>query len=212
MGDPGQDRDRDEQQRTADSPWHRQAPPAGTVLPPGPLLDDWLSCFAAATLEPLEEMLVPEAPRAGTLDRADCGHCRPSEHTIWADDLWQVRSGFQPSGLPFVGGVAPREHVLLEDAPVELLATLGPLLQRVSNAVKRVPGVARCHVGRFGDGSEHFHLWAFARPAGMMQGRGPMLAFWDDLLPAVADDLLAEHRRVVAEALAEGGGEVFPSA
>ena len=50
-------------------------------------------------------------------------------------------------------------------------------------AVKSIPGVARTHFSRWGDGSEHFHLWALARPAGMMQGRGPMLAFWDDVLP-----------------------------
>ena len=54
---------------------------------------------------------------------------------------------------------------------------------RMSEAVKSIPGVARCHFARWGDGSEHFHLWALARPEGMMQGRGAMLAFWDDVLP-----------------------------
>jgi hypothetical protein len=44
----------------------------------------------------------------------------------------------------------------------------------------------------------------------MMQGRGPMLAFWDDLLPPMPADLQAEHLRVVAEALTAGGGEAFP--
>jgi hypothetical protein len=32
-----------------------------------------------------------------------------------------------------------------------------------------------------------------ARPLGMMQGRGAMLAFWDDVLPRVDADLLAAH-------------------
>ena len=73
---------------------------------------------------------------AGELDRAECGHCRPSEHTVWADNLWQVRAGWDRMGLPYVGGIAPREHHRLEDAPIELLTTLGPLLQRVSTAVK----------------------------------------------------------------------------
>ncbi len=198
------------EQQPADSPYHRSLPPAGTVVSPEPLLDDWLSCFDAATLSPLAPMLVPEEPRAGTVDRAECGHCRTSEHTIWRDDLWQVRSGFAPMGIPFIGGIAPREHVLLEDAPLGLLTTLGPLMQRVSEAVKSIPGVARTHFGRFGDGSEHFHLWALARPAGMMQGRGAMLAFWDDLLPPMPDDLVAEHLRIVADALVAGGGESFP--
>ena len=55
-------------------------------------------------------------------------------------------------------------------------------------------------------------LWALARPAGMMQGRGAMLAFWDDVLPALPDDLQAEHLRIVAESLASRGGRAFPLA
>lgn len=92
-----------------------------------------------------------------------------------------------------------------------MLTSLGPLMQRLSAAVKSIPGVARTHFSRWGDGSEHLHLWALARPAGMMQGRGAMLAFWNDLLRAMPDELAAEHLRIVAESLAAGGGEAFPS-
>ncbi len=198
-------------QRPADSPYHRTLP-IGQRLDATPLVEDELSSFESVTLRPLAEMLVPEEPRVGTLDRAACPHCRPSEHTIWHDDHWQVRAGWDRMGIPFVGGIAPREHVLLEDAPVELLTTLGPLLQRVSAAVKEIPGVARCHFSRWGDGSEHFHLWALARPAGMMQGRGAMLAFLDDVLPAMPEDLVREHLRIVATSLADAGGTAFPEA
>ncbi|HEU4891146.1 MAG TPA: hypothetical protein VFT47_06325, partial [Vicinamibacterales bacterium] len=86
------------------------------------------------------------------------------------------------------------------------------LLQRVSAAVKSIPGVARCHFARWGDGSEHFHMWALARPAGMMQGRGAMLAFWDDVLPAMSDEMKREHLGIVARSLAERGGEAYPFA
>ncbi|QZY27637.1 hypothetical protein [Nocardioides coralli] len=195
--------------RPADSPYHRRLP-IGERLPADPLVDDPLSSFEAATLRPLEPMLVPEAPRAGAVDRAECGLCRPSEHTIWHDAHWQVRAGWDRMGLPFVGGIAPRRHVRLEDAEPELLAGLGPLLQRLSAAVKSIPGVARCHFSRWGDGAEHFHLWALARPAGMMQGRGPMLAFWDDVLPAMPKEMVHDHLRVVAESLAARGGHAFP--
>jgi len=195
----------------ADSPFHRRLP-IGERLGGEPLLAGDLSCFEAVSLRPLAEMRVPEQPRAGERDRAECGHCRPSAHTLWHDDDWQVRAGWDRMGIPFVGGIAPREHVRLEDAPLELLAGLGPLLQRMSEAVKSIPGVARCHFARWGDGSEHFHLWALARPAGMMQGRGAMLAFWDDVLPDLPADLAAEHFRVVAESLAAHGGTAFPGA
>jgi hypothetical protein len=193
----------------ADSAYHRTLP-IGERLSAQPLVEGPLSSFEAVTLAPLAEMLVPEEPRAGEGDRAACGHCRPSEHTLWHDDHWQVRAGWDRMGLPFVGGIAPREHVRLDDALPELLAGLGPLMQRVSAAVKEIPGVARCHFSRWGDGSEHFHLWALARPTGMMQGRGAMLAFWDDVLPALPEDLQATHLRIVAESLASRGGTAFP--
>ena len=192
----------------AQSPFHDLLP-IGEVLDSTPLVTDALSCFEAVTLRPLAPMLVPEKPRGGELDRSECHHCRPSEHTIWRDDLWHLNAGFMPSGLPFVGGLAPHQHCRLEDAPLDLLTTLGPLLQRLSAAVKSVPGVARTHFSRWGDGSEHFHLWALARPLGMMQGRGAMLAFWDDVLPPLPEDLQREHLRVVATAMAEGGGEAL---
>ncbi len=169
-----------------------------------------MSCFDAVTLKPLAPMLVPERPRVGEVDRAECSHCRPSEHTIWRDDVWHVDAGWTRMGIPYIGGLAPNAHCRLEDAPLDVLSTLGPLMQRISAAVKSIPGVARCHFARWGDGSEHFHMWALARPAGMMQGRGAMLAFWEDVLPAMSDEMVAEHLRIVAESLAEGGGEVFP--
>ena len=197
--------------RPADSPYHRRLP-IGERLPSDALLEGPLSSFEAVTLSPLAEMRVPEQPRVGTLDRAACPHCRPSEHTIWQDDEWQVRAGWDRMGIPFVGGIAPRAHVRLEDAPLELLAGLGSLLQRTSAAVKAIPGVARCHFARWGDGSEHFHLWALARPAGMMQGRGAMLAFWDDVLPAMPEEMMTDHVRIVAESLASEGGKAFPGA
>jgi hypothetical protein len=194
----------------ADSAYHRTLP-IGERLSAQPLIDDRLSCFEQVTLKPLEPMLVPEAPRAGELDPSECGHCRRSEFTIWRDDVWHVNAGFEPMRIPFIGGLAPNAHCRLEDAPLEVLSALGPLLQRLSVAVKSIPGVARTHFSRWGDGSEHFHLWALARPSGMMQGRGAMLAFWNDVLPAMPEAMATEHLRIVAESLASGGGEAFPS-
>ena len=53
-------------------------------------------------------------------------------------------------------------------------------------------------------------MWALARPAGMMQGRGAMLAFWDDVLPEMPG-MQQEHLWIVAESLAAGGGTAFPN-
>lgn len=193
----------------ADSPYHRTLP-IGQRLSGQPLVDDELSSFDAVTLKALEPMLVPERPRAGEGDVDSCHHCRASPHVIWRDDTWHVTAGWTEMGIPFVGGLAPHRHCTLDSAPLEVLTALGPLLQRLNTAVKSIPGVARTHFARWGDGSEHFHMWALARPLGMMQGRGPMLAFWDDVLPAMPEDLQREHVRIVAESLASGGGTAFP--
>ena len=82
-------------------------------------------------------------------------------------------------------------------------------MQRLAGAIQSLDGVARTHFSRWGDGSAHFHLHFMARPLGMMQGRGPMLAFWDDVLPPVDPALLAAHGRQVARALAAHGGEAL---
>jgi len=41
----------------------------------------------------------------------------------------------------------------------------------------------------------------------LMQGRGAMLAFWDDVLPPIDEDMLTSNARTVAAAMARGGGE-----
>lgn len=199
----------DLEQHPADSPFHARLP-IGERLDASALTEGLPWAFEQIVMRPLEPMLVPEQPRNGEIDRSECGPCRTSPNTIWHDDLWQVFSSPEPSGLPFIGAISPREHWLLEDAPVEVLAALGPLLQRISEAVKTVPGVARCHFGRWNDGSAHMHMWALARPAGMMQGRGAALAFWDDVLPPMPQEMADEHVRIVAETLAAGGGVAFP--
>ena len=118
-----------------------------------------------------------------------------------------MRSGFASLGLPMVAALAPHAHTTLHDMSADLAAAMGPVIRRVALAVGEIDGVGRCHFARWGDGSEHFHMWFLARPLGMMQMRGAMLAVWDDLLPRVPDEEAAANRRTVALALAAGGGE-----
>ena len=80
------------------------------------------------------------------------------------------------------------------------------MIQRVARAIASVQEVGRVHVNRWGDGSEHFHIWFLARPQGMRQLRGALLAVWDDLLPKVPQSEWDRNRRAVAEAMAAGGG------
>lgn len=194
----------------ADTAWHRLQRvgerPDGAWVTRGPA-----NAYDTVVMRPLEPFLIPEKPRGGELDPTQCHSCQPSEHTIWHDEHWQVRGGWEPGGLPFIAAIAPREHWLLEDAPLDVLAGLGPLMQRISEATKTLPEVARCHFSRWNDGSAHLHLWAFARPAGMMQGRGAVLSYWDGMLTEMPEVMMNDNIRIVAEALAAGGGEAFPN-
>ena len=106
----------------------------------------------------------------------------------------------------------PREHYRLDNLPPELTATLGSMIQRVAKAIQSIDSVGRTHFNRWGDGSEHFHLWFLARPLGMMQLRGAMIAAWDDMLPKIPAGEFTANTRLVAAALAKDGGEAVGSA
>jgi hypothetical protein len=160
---------------------------------------------------PLSEPVLPEPPRGGEAGGKPCAKCAdPDGHVIWRDELWSLKA-FGPTGLPFVAILEPQEHYRLDNLPPELTATLGPMIQRVANAIQGIDSVARTHFNRWGDGSEHFHLWFMARPLGMMQLRGAMIAAWDDMLPKIPDEEFAANARQVAAALAEDGGEAMVS-
>ncbi len=67
----------------------------------------------------------------------------------------------------------------------------------------------RCHIGRWGDGGAHGHVWFIARPARMPQLRGTFMALWDDILPPLpADVRAANDAAVVARVAAAYGGVV----
>ncbi|QNN51607.1 hypothetical protein [Nocardioides mesophilus] len=197
----------------ATSPWHAGVP-VGERLSAEELTGSPFFGFEVSdgrlVSAPVEPMLVPERPRHGELDPAECGHCRPTDwgRWLWKDEHWHVAA--PPStGLPFWAGLAPNDHLLLHELDGQTLAALGPMIQRLSGAIQGLDGVARTHMGRWGDGSAHFHLHFYARPLGMMQGRGAMLAFWDDLLPPTDPALLRRHEAQVAAALAADGGEAL---
>jgi len=192
------------------SPFHARLP-IGERMPADEVLGgDFFPIGADGQVVPVQVPEVPEPPRNGEPGGGSCFRCdNPDRGVIWRDEHWHVRGPHEPSGLPMVLHMAPNEHVTLHTMGPEVAAAMGTLIQRVAVAVGEIPGVARTHFSRWGDGSEHFHLWFLARPLGMMQLRGPMLAVWDDLLPAIPEEELRANTRIVAEALAAAGGELL---
>jgi diadenosine tetraphosphate (Ap4A) HIT family hydrolase len=158
---------------------------------------------------PLAEPKVPEPERGGA-SGLDCATCsRETGFDVWQDEHWALGVPPQPSGLPIVAVLVPHVHHDLEDLPGYLAGELGPRIQRVERAIGSLEDVGRVHVNRWGDGSEHFHIWFLARPKGMWQLRGALLAAWDDLLPKVPQGEWDRNRRIVGEAMAAGGGELL---
>ncbi|WP_406052306.1 hypothetical protein [Kribbella sp. NBC_00889] len=189
------------------SEYHRRLP-YGERMSAEPLLGGPFFPFEGdLQVVPLADPVLPEPPRRGEEGGEPCPKCAdPDRFAIWRDEQWQLKT-FAAGGLPFVAVLEPHEHYRLDNLPPELTATLGPLIQRVANAIRQIDGVGRTHFSRWGDGSEHFHLWFLARPAGMMQLRGAMIAAWDDVLPKIPDEELTANARLVAAALVEDGGE-----
>ena len=72
---------------------------------------------------------------------------------------------------------------------------------RVERAILALGDVGRVHLYRWGDGGAHFHVWFMPRPLGMLEASGMMLPLWEDVLPNVTDEELADAAKRVAAAL-----------
>jgi diadenosine tetraphosphate (Ap4A) HIT family hydrolase len=150
---------------------------------------------------PLLPPLPAEQPRHGE-GGVGCRRCELEDaDVIWSDDRWVLTSLGEPSGLPVVVVLHPRAHHDLGDLPADLAAELGPLLVRVERAVASVGEIGRVHVCRWGDGSEHLHVWFLARPARLPQTVGSFAAIWHDILPPLPHALWRANLADVAAAL-----------
>ena len=138
---------------------------------------------------PLRPPVAAEEPRHGA-GGVGCFRCEHGdEGALWSDAHWIVRGLDEPSGLPVVVILETRDHYDFPDLPAELAVELGPLMLRVQRAVFAVGEIGNVHVCRWGDGSEHFHVWFMARPARIPQLIGSFAAIWDDILPPVPEEI-----------------------
>jgi len=147
--------------------------------------------------------LTPEPARQGQ-GGVDCGACtKPDSDYLWTDERWRVGTVGGPSGLPIVVILEPREHFdSPADLPEDLARDQGVMLGRVERAVLAVGGIARVHIGRWGEGAEHLHWWFIGRPEGFGQLRSSLAEIWDDVLPPTPDEVWHENLARVAGSLA----------
>jgi diadenosine tetraphosphate (Ap4A) HIT family hydrolase len=171
-----------------------------------PPVQDWETFPFDGEMRP-RALLPPEErerPRYGE-GGVDCRRCaRPDDEYLWTNERWRLTSALEPTGLPVIVLLEPREHVAeLGDLPDALAADLGPMLARVERAVWSVGEIGRVHVCKWGDGSEHLHWWFMARPARIPQLIGNFAAIWDDVLPPLPEEVWRANLEAVKTALAE---------
>ena len=144
--------------------------------------------------------LTPE-PEIHGQGGAGCRACEtPDSEYLWADERWRLPAMPEPHGLPVVVILEPRaHHAGPADLPAELAREQGVMLGRVERAVLSVGGIARVHIGRWGEGAEHLHWWFLGRPEGFGQLRSSMAELWDEVLPPTPPDVWRDNlARVVA--------------
>lgn len=174
-----------------------------------PPLHEWDSWPFEGDVRPKPLAPPSPEPRLEGQDGVDCSACtKPDSECAWVSDRWRL-SAPEPSGLPVIVILEPREHFAgPADLPDELAADQGVMLGRVERAVLSVGEVGRVHVCRWGEGAEHLHWWFIARPAGMGQLRSSFAEIWDSVLPptpqAVWDDNVARVVRSLEEQTAAG--------
>jgi diadenosine tetraphosphate (Ap4A) HIT family hydrolase len=145
---------------------------------------------------------VPEEPPRIGEGGVDCPRCgRPDDAYLWTDEQWRLTAPPNPTGPPVVVLLETREHVDIDGLPPDRAAELGPLLLRIERAVRSVGEIARVHVCRWGDGSEHLHWWFMARPARLPQLIGSFAAIWDDILPPVPEGIWRANLAAVADTM-----------
>jgi len=155
----------------------------------------------------LQDPMIPEPPRAGEAGGSPCFQCSASSErgVLFETEHWRlVDPG--PRSVPAVVLLETVEHADLGDLSYERSLELGVLTCRIERAMRTVDGVGRVHVYRFGDGSAHFHLWFFARPAGLVQTRGSCLSIWEDVLPKRTADEWHASLASLCDSLRAGGG------
>jgi diadenosine tetraphosphate (Ap4A) HIT family hydrolase len=166
-----------------------------------PALEEWDTFPFEGDIRPrtLERPSPQDVSRSGR-GGIDCEGCTtPDEKFLWTDANWRVRPTAEPSGLPLVLFLEPRQHFGEPgELPDDLAAECGVMIGRVDRAISSIDGIERVHVCRWGEGSEHLHWWFIARPSRMLQLASSFAEIWDDMLPptpqAIWDSNLAHVR------------------
>jgi len=151
-----------------------------------------------------------EASRTGA-DGVGCLSCTGDGDAVlvWENERWKLTHPPAPSGLPLVLWLSSKEHLDYPDMDDDLAAEYGRISVWLCRIMSNLPHVGRVHVNRWGDGSEHLHVWFFARTARLPGVLGSMALEWDGMLPPVPEDVWLADIRAVARRLATHDGRAL---
>ena len=154
----------------------------------------------------LQPPVAAEEPRWGEGDRpCSCGEGDP-DHAIWRNDRWVVTSTAQPSGMPLILFLHPREHLDFTDMDDDLASEFGRVCNWLHRIVSNLPNIGRVHVCKWGDGGSHMHVWFIARTARLANVLGSMAVEWNEMLPPGPEDVWRADLKHVADRLATHDG------
>jgi len=152
-----------------------------------------------------------EPPRWGEVPDKACGACLKSrpELRIWENDRWFVTRADSPGGLPLLLWLHPVEHLDLPDLDDEMAGEFGRISTWLGRIMSNLSHIGRVHVCRWGDGGSHLHWWFIARTARMPQVLGSMAVEWEEMLPAVPEEVWRADYEAVAGRLATHDGRAL---
>lgn len=163
----------------------------------------WTVVDGAIAAKPLVAP-APEGRREG--ERGPCPLCAVDvPGLIWENERWRVKH-LERSGLPLIVMLETKEHLDFTDLDEDLASEYGRLAVRLTRIIEGLPDIGRCHVGRWGDGLSHFHVWFMARTAGLPSTKGSFAMQWDDILPPGPEEVWRADLAAVARRLATHDG------
>ena len=143
-----------------------------------------------------------EPPRSG-VGGVSCFSCAGDGTAIrvWENDRWKVTHPERPGGLPMVLWLARARSTSTSPTwTTRWRRSTAGSAARLCRIMERLPNVGRVHVARWGDGSEHLHVWFVARTARFPQIMGSLAVEWER-------DAAAGARGHLAGRHPHGGGE-----
>jgi hypothetical protein len=114
-----------------------------------------------------------------------------------------------PKGLPLVLWLSTKEHLDYPEMGDELAGEYGRISTWLCRIMSNLPHIGRVHVNRWGDGSEHLHVWFVARPARLPHVLGSLAVEWDEILPPVPEDVWRADIADVVRRLATHDGKAL---